>query len=404
MNVANVAPRRTAAKAGQRLALALMLLAIALPLPLTLLVHHGPKAWQDRLASAKLLDSAPPPGRPEPTLESWWTAKYQRAFEPWYASVVEPRGTIVQLTNEAYYWAFKRSYMYNRSIVIGRDRVLNELAYVKSHCEPPQVDVTTHLRPLVSKVRELQHLLAVRERPLVFVITPSKAAQMPEFLPYGPCARPKSGPTDVRVLTELLRDSQIPVFDGTELVREAKSRDPLPPFPPGGVHWSTLVGARAAGRLMQELARVSGSDFGTLNLGTPRWDASPRPNDADLALLLNLRHPPNRYRVGAAELDCRSTPIGRATQLIAVGGSFLGVVFTPLSKCGLFKEIAEYFYYTQYRFQWPSALAHVDRKQVNWRAIFEQPTVLIVELNESLIHKQAPHLHEFLDDALSALR
>jgi hypothetical protein len=80
--------------------LAVMLVAIGLPLPLTLLVHGSPAPVRQVLASPRLHDNAAPLRRPRLRPTTWWRGEFQRDFEPWFGSVIEPRGWIVQLTNQ----------------------------------------------------------------------------------------------------------------------------------------------------------------------------------------------------------------------------------------------------------------------------------------------------------------
>jgi len=189
-----------------------------------------------------------------------------------------------------------------------------------------------------------------------------------------------------------------------QITRDLKKSDPLPPFPRGGLHWSTLVGKRVAERLLRESQRASGINLGSLHVGKTDWTAVPNTRDADLAVFLNLAWRPVDYRVGRAALSCQPTELGRNTRIVAIGGSFVGQVFDAFHECDLFKEVTEYFYYTQYRLDWPSRLWPVYRSALDWREILQQPTLLVLEINELYIARPTPHLDQFLDDAIKALK
>ena len=311
---------------------------------------------------------------------------------------------MVRLTNQLYYSVFGRSYMYRNNILIGRSGVLYERGYVGAHCTADREPDTARLSALAARIADLRAKLLARNVTVVFLVTPSKAAVLPEFLPGGACPAAADLDTARHALTTLLRDRDIPVVDGHELAVLAKARDPLPPFPPGGTHWSRLVGGRAAAALVAALDRASGQDFGDATVGDPSWTAPATGSDADLANLLNLFRPPIDYPTGLARLDCRQTDLGQHRGLIAIGGSFVGQVLDALAVCGLFGRMDYYFYYTDLHLAWPGGISPVERERIDWRKEFAGAGVVLLELNERAIGGNHAHLDRFLDDALGALQ
>jgi len=397
-------PTRAPMPTIRRLLLAVMLLAIGLPLPLTILVRSAPADWFRGSVYLLLTDNADAPIRPPLRPAAWWNGDFQRGFEPWFAAVMAPRGWIVRLTNQLYYSAFGRSYMLGGAIVVGREEYLYEVTYLRAYCRSTHGAGADTFASFIGKVRELQSLLARRGRPLWFMVTPSKPVIMPEFLPAGLCDRPAAPDRLRKLFVALLQDAGIPVIDGSDMALAMKARDPLPPFPRGSVHWSRLAGGRAAGALMDEITALSGVDLGGLTLRNPRWTAAPVGTDADLAAILNLLRPPLDYPTGEAESICRPTVRGQSASLIAVGGSFLITALDPIGACRLFKQMDLYFYYTLGRIRWPGGREPVDRATLRWREMLEQAAVTVIEINESVIGPDVPHLEQFLDDALAALR
>jgi hypothetical protein len=385
------------------LLLTVMLLAIGLPLPLTILVRYVAADWIRNSVSPPLIEKADAPIRSPLRLATWWSGEVQRRFEPWFASILAPRGWTVRMTNQIYYSAFGRSYMDRSDIIVGRDQYLYGRNYLYWYCEADRFPMTEHVTPFIVKLRELQYRLARRDRLLLFLLTPSKAVTMPEFLPARLCARPTAPDRAHKLLVALLRQAGIPVIDGPDLVLAMKAHDPLPPFPRGSVHWSRLAGSRVAAVFMDEILRLSGADLGSIAQRDPQWNHPPIGSDSDLADLLNLFWPPLDYPTGEAESICRSTASGQSTTLIAVGGSFLTAVIEPLVACNLFKRVDMYFYYTLGHTRWPGGSEPVDRVTLKWREMLDQANVIMVEVNESMIG-YVPHLDQFLDDAIAALR
>ena len=143
-----------------------------------------------------------------------------------------------------------------------------------------------------------------------------------------------------------LRAAGLTVIDGAGAVRAMKRSDPLPPFPPGGTHWSLYAAQRFAADLMDVLNAGGTGDYGSATPGAPRWDAPPEGVEPrDLADLLNLYTPPIDYPTAQADTICHDTPTGNRTKLVVVGGSFAGPLIRPIEECHLFSGVDYYFYY-----------------------------------------------------------
>jgi len=390
----------------QRVLLTVMLGAIGGPLPFSVLVYLSPTGVHQILASPPLTDNSPQPERPQLSFATWWRGDFQRGVESWFGDRVEPRGRIVRLTNEVYYRLFAKSYMYNRTIVVGREGHLYELGYLKAYCRSADRLGRGGSASLLAKLSEVLPMLERSDRWLLFLLTPSKPVIMPEFLPRGVCdGLPASLAERARFLTSL-RSAGIPVIDGPGVTQTMKVSDPLPPFPRGGTHWSRLVGARVSTTVMEAAKRRSGRDMGQLSVDPPRWNAAPTGADIDLARLLNLWRPPLDYPAPSVAWRCGPTAAGRDTRLVAVGGSFLEQVLEPIAACALFGRIDYYNYYDKWRREWPGRrILPVDRAAIRWQEELSRPTVVLLELNESsIIGNGAPHLELFLDDLRVALR
>lgn len=387
---------------ARRLLLALMLVAIGLPLPLTLVAQAVP-SLQRALGSQKLLGFVADLPPISPGVGAWWRGDLQRALDGWVAGKLEPRGWIVRATNQLYYTAFRRSYMYLGRIVVGRDDLLYERLYVEYYCKPGPSKA--ELAPLAATIAALREELAARGHTLFFLITPSKAVTMPEFLPSGSCAPPPDPEAGGRFLVELLQEAGVPVIDGAALARAMKTQDPLPPFPRGGTHWSQLVGARVAALAMAEIGRVAGADLGGLVLGPIRWDAPPAGTDADLANLLNLLIPPLDYSTGQAAVQCRPTPAGGAASLIGFGGSFLDQLLRPIAACGLFDRVEHFASYRrQHRRYLDGAAGPIDLMTPDWAELLHGRAILLLELNERRIAPGIPWIDELAEEVRAALR
>lgn len=379
----------------RRLLLGAMVATLASPLPWTLLVNRYPEAFGMRLRAAPLIDHAKPPAAPQWSPAQWWSGDLQKTFEPWFAAALEPRGWIIRRVNQIYYSLFRKSYMYEGQIIVGRDETLYGLEYLEAHCKAASLGAALPPPSLMERLDRLSRAHAARGGTVVFVVSPSKVEALPEKLPDGLCRRRSAERPAARWVAELRRRG-IAVVDGPALLEEMASADPVPPFPRGGVHWSRLAATRVAAVVVDEARRRVAGGVGTMELEGTRWDAHPVDTDADFASLLNLRHPPLDYPVGKAEVRCRPEP--GAPGLIGIGGSFLIGVIEPMVACGLFREVEYYNYYDVAYRRYPEPYSPVDRKRVDWAKILAARPVLVLEVNESIVYVPVIHLEKLLED------
>jgi hypothetical protein len=387
-------------RAARVVLLTLMLLVVGLPLAHTLAVRRNPLG---PLATPRL-GKVVFPLEPRWTLAGWLSGDFQRRADHWFSHVVEPRGWAIPLMNQLLYSGFAKSYMGDRTIVIGRQGELYQVDYVQRYCRGGELDDAPALDTAAAAAGRLQARLASAGTAFLVLVTPNKAAVQPERLPLGAC-RPAGDPAARRRhFVSSLRAAGVDVVDGHALVAAMKAEDPLPPFPRGSTHWSRLVGARVAGVVMRELARQRRADLGGVDILEVRWDGLPEKSDRDLAELLTLFRPPFDYRVGVAELGCRTTSAGRERALVTVGGSFLHQVLEPITECGLFKRVEHFFYYDELYRRWPGAVtARPDVTIERWRERLPRTDVVMLEIAENRIGR-APHFDRFVADSLAALR
>ncbi|MFO1059319.1 MAG: hypothetical protein U1E53_20425 [Dongiaceae bacterium] len=378
--------------------------AIGLLLPAILgipLLLGAAAPWVPSLKQEPLAKEPPAPDPAAPTWTTWRDRSFQRGLEAWLTQALPPRHAAVELANQLSYDLFAVSPM-DRSIVVGRGGALFWQSYVEAWCSSrPDAE---RLQRRADRIAALRDRFERAGRALIVLIAPSKATVMPELLPAA-CPPPADPAGPRRLLAGALAERGVHVVDGYEAVMAMKRADPLPPFPRGGIHWSRLAAWRMARVVIEEAGRISGVDLGGLAVGEVGWDSPPNGDDADLAILLNLRRPPVDYRVGLGTVSCRATTAGAESTLLALGGSFLKGPLGAITRCRLFGQVDYFYYYTRFHHRWPEDRRFtVDRAAIDWRSTLARTRVLLLEMNEELIAKGGDtDLDRFLDDALTQL-
>lgn len=380
-----------------------MLALVVLPFPLAYLVKSYAPSTFDQLSGPALHGEVPTPRPRLRKLASVLEGTFQESVQSWVAMHLFLRNRVVRLTNAIYYSAFGRSYAGTTEIVVGRGGVLFEKQYIRAYCDVgPAAGLPA---AMTEKLRRLQQLTAALHVPMLFVVSPSKATTMPEYLPANVCTPPANPLIGTARLVDQLSEAGVTVFNAGDAVRLMRAYDPLPPFPRGGIHWSNLASLRVSAKVVSTLSELGKWDIGNIELGKVDWDTSPIGTDADLAELLNLWQPPVDFPTGHANVGCRTTSEGQGIKLVAVGGSFSQGMLAPMIECKLFKRVDFYFYYKRLVSFSGTVPSDVVRDAVDWKQMLEGPSVLLVELNEAFLNGRFPFpwLDPFLDDILADL-
>jgi alginate O-acetyltransferase complex protein AlgJ len=249
----------------------------------------------------------------------------------------------VRARNQFLYSAFNLSGA--PSIVVGKAGQLYEKLYIREFCARGAASDAARIDAWASKLAAIQKGIEARGKRFVFVITPSKAARLVQYLPADvACLALARGSTEKLAPYLAALDAQgVAYVDAASLMTRAARDYPIDLFPRGGTHWN-LLGAGLAARDMSRRLDADGKS------PLPAYDFDWRQEnvadgtDADLLKLLNLLWPDNHYPVAA--LDGRSArACEKRPRVFAVGGSFLIEPLIALmeSPCGLAVDYWHYF-------------------------------------------------------------
>lgn len=341
-----------------------------------------------------------------------WSGAYQDAFTRYFAAHFPGRSDLIRLSNQIDYSAFKRSP--NDTLIIGKDRQLYEQPYLLEYCDlsptlPPQ-----SLEAEVRLIADLQARLAARNIPFLLLITPSKPALYPEYIPDVFLSRKVLPGRTYDALLPLLDRYRVQYLDTHKLLADLKPTSPAPFYSRGGIHWNELGVARAAIALTDRLAQLLPVPLARLRQAGPATvDTNPVDDNADLARLLNVLSPPKRFQVPHLPLR-REGQAPPAPHLFVVAGSYADTLLARLSQYQLFSTIDHYFYWHVYHYRYiapatpgqppqiTKSPAHPD--QLNWETDVFSSTAILLEINETVID-QGPnsHFHAFTTEALKHL-
>jgi alginate O-acetyltransferase complex protein AlgJ len=275
------------------------------------------------------------------------------------------------------------------SVVFGRDKRLYERAYIVEYCGRSGGANARALADWADKIRDIQDYALSHGKAFVYLITPSKAAVYPEYLPDNVVcpALLRGSTTKLPPYRDALDTRRVHYVDGATLMAAERGRHPIELFARGGTHWNELGASLAATQLVS-LAKTEAQDLNLDGIETAWAESrSPQGTDRDLVDMLNLYWFDTDYRVpkiayGSADAQQACRP----AKIMEVGGSFLEQINVALRGSRCPPEISYWFYWN---------FAHVfyegDRRRSeparddNHLTDLTSSDVILLEENESIL-------------------
>jgi len=373
--------------------------------PILLLAVHSVKSFPfvDRMVKANLVGVTLEEKKPEYSLASWWNGQFQKHFTTWFEQNFPLREAFIRLNNQIYFSLFSKSYMANGVIVVGKDGQLLSTPYIyveTGQIRPMPIETA---QELVEQMAEMQNLLKMRGIMFLVLITPSKAATYPEYIPDVFGNARKGSKRDYDNMVELFNQYTINYVDGQRTTLEQKQQSSYPLFPQGGIHWNYLGAFYSTAALISKIESLSDKKLKHITLESVEVDDNPQGSDRDFVDLLNLMYPPAHYLVPHPIL--KVTLQDYRPKFAIVGGSFVGAPLELLSQSKVFSLVDYYIYYKVGFLTIPRNQAReyaFKSKQLNWRREFLTKNIIVLEINEEAF--QSRHVSDFLQDGLRVLK
>jgi alginate O-acetyltransferase complex protein AlgJ len=341
------------------------------------------------LTEAALSGVTNPAKTPTFNIKSFFSGTTQTTLEPWLAERMgRPRELYLRFKN-GFDFFLGRS---DVGISIGRYRFLNGESYVDEWCLRNDAEKTkAAVAPLIAAVISAQKAMQLLHKPFVFLISPSKAAVFPEYLPSW-CV-PAAHPRAYDLLLSALRSANVTVVDGHEIALQTKATEKWPPFGRDGAHWNDIGQFHAVRALVAELERQLGHQIGDIELSDVEVDDKPRGAEADAGLIANLPftlRPPSPH-ASFKVLDQQRAPVG-----LFVGTSFLWGPLEIMMGQRLLSQVRFYYYFSSiYSYVAGDPVGHLDGPKaesdiINWISHAE---FVVLEANEAELG--AGHISKF---------
>jgi hypothetical protein len=355
-------------------------------------------AWNLAVAPSREIKIGPKLGGvtlEAPVTMSWSSLRdgsLQKAVASRLTEAIAFRPLLIRLNNEIRFELFGA--LTAPQVVSGRKGQLIGQNYLDEYCSRTEDRGATLAAAIIPKLRAIQDYYSERGSVFVYIVSPSKAAHLPEhFLdrlscPSTPAARAQLVPQYVNAL----RDSGINVLDGAGLIHALKGRYEVDLFPQGGEHWNDLGGALVVSALVKEINAQAGREIVppftfTYTLSRPTGGA-----DRELADLLNVFFPPLGYLTPKVNY-VQSTPCeqggARTLDAAIVGSSFGHLPASILIEHNCLSALNLYYYARLGRFGGVPYRELQRNPGDNDLAALRNVKLMMIEENESLIGRSS---------------
>ena len=279
-----------------------------------------------------------------------WTAirdgSFQKAVADRLTEAFALRRLLIRINNEVRMELFGELTAPN--VVRGAKGQLIERLYLEEYCARTEGQAAELAAKNIPKLRDIQNYYVGRGGQFVYVLSPSKAAHLPEYFvdkvpcPSTPAARAKF----VGEYVAAVKQAGINVLDTATLIHSLKGSYDFDLFPQGGVHWNDVGGARAVSAVVDEINRQAGRPIVPSFTFTYTL-SSAAGADRELVDLLNVFFPPLAYLTPKVKYTtsppCADHP-ARQLDIAMVGSSFTHLPAAILIEHNCLSRLTFYYY------------------------------------------------------------
>jgi hypothetical protein len=324
---------------------------------------------------------------PRPSFAAIRNGEFQKAVAARIANAIPLRIPLIRFNNEIRY-----SLLDTPTVTTIRKYDRNELfeiGYVSVYCSHRDGDADAYAVNRLPRILELQRLVRARGARFLYLITPSKAAHLPDdFVHRIACPNAVFSRGLTTQYARRLREGGVAVLDLATLVHDLKQRYGRDMFPRGGIHWNSLAVAHAGRAVVDALNAETGAETLQPFAFTYHLSNALVPRDHDLEELMNLmidhiKDQEPRVDFTAAG-GCDQHPAHNLAAAI-VGGSFVTQLAEVLTEQGCLVQLEHYFYMhtAQFRFL-PYRAIKINLTDADF-APLRTVDILLVEENEALV-------------------
>ncbi|MCB0323626.1 MAG: hypothetical protein KDD69_08630 [Bdellovibrionales bacterium] len=339
---------------------------------------------------------------PKASVDAILSGAFQHKFETWFTQNMGFWGISVRLDSEVNSRLFKQSTAnYAPLVVHGKNKTLYRDQYVEDYNRGNLV-APEELERRAINFKLLQSKLAERGVPVLYLITPTKAALYPENLPESRIVRRRlSKKRNYDYFVQYLDQHGVEYIDAHRFFADRREEYPYGVFATTGSHWNDIAICDVSRLVLDKLREKLGKklvDFTCRPIKVKPFQVGA---DQDLLDLLNLWDE-TPYYVPTPYPQTETIRDGDEYQpdLLFVGDSFLDGLLRFYDWHKVYAERDMFFYYKRNRHYPSNSIRPIYRSALKWEEDIFAKDAIIVEINEAFVQYAG---FNFVPDALKAL-
>ncbi|MHC4178780.1 MAG: alginate O-acetyltransferase AlgX-related protein [Planctomycetota bacterium] len=344
-----------------------------------------------------------PVEEPKFSLASWWNGTFQKQVqgteqqegweqkEGWIDRHVGFRSVWIKTDNQINFSLFRQvpTTPNPQQIILGKDNWLYESGYVDSFLGLERA-TDAALERFAADMKEHQDALERQNIAFLLVISPSKAAHYPEYLPgwlwreretIRPHERDKR--SDYERLMPLLEEQGIHCVDAVALFRrEKEARPDYRLFARGGNHWTYYGASLVVGQMLARLKELTGRDLRQVSCESVTVDCHTTGTDNDLGDVLNLWTP--WVTKGPTPHPHLAATGGKwKPNVLCIGDSFSDTLTYVMDSLRVYRRRDTLFLMLMKKMYPEGIIVPIDSPESGWWAETQGRDIVIVEFNEA---------------------
>ncbi len=310
--------------------------------------------------------------------------EFQKYTETLFEKNIRLRKQLISINNHLYYALFKKSFAIDSLVIVGKNKQFFVLSYILDYCKKSKT--SAELVAWADQIALLDRFVSSQGKTFLYIITPSKAEQMPEAIPDRFHCKKTGVKDDIHLMDQLLTERKVTHINGPDLMTQASHTYHTAMFPPGGVHWNWLGATVEAAAIVDALRCKTHFLLPKIQFTYDMTKPQTEDTDRDALSLAQIWEGVFQEKVPQIHF-LNPVYTGKPITASIIGGSFNWSLNKIFLKNKIFSEINYYFYFERLQ-----KLSKADEKP-NWtKAIdFEHleemlhADVIILEENSSLL-------------------
>jgi len=320
-------------------------------------------------------------GKPTFTWNNWFTGEFQPLAEKFTDDHYGFRNFFVRLGNQIDFTVFGKAN--SQGVIAGKEGYLYEYDYIRGWKGDDFIGQNTIDRKM-RRFRFVQDRLKEKNIDLVFVLEPSKARILPQFIPsrYG---REPAAVSNYSVFRQKALDYGINLIDYNQYFMDITEKSPYPLYPQFGIHWSNYGMWLVADSLVKYMENLRGIDMPDISLGPVEVSDDLRDTDFDAGSALNLMFQPGTYPMAYPKFSFEKNEAKVRPKVLVVADSYYWNIFNTGLPKNLFGN--EAFWYFNALIYPDTYFGEKRTSQVDLRTEVESKEVVFLMVTERFLYK-----------------